>query len=127
MEEKKKSLFANISGLAKSAVDGVASGASSATNAVASTANAAANAVVSEAKSLIPEKKPETQLLFFRDDFLIFEDRFEKSGRKFYFEKLVNLKIERRVEKTKKSVGATFSRAALGALNGAANAPSPED
>ena len=127
--ESKSRFFGGVSAFAhsvgdsmKSAANAVASTTVSAANAVGSATTSAASAVVEGAKSLVPEKKPETALVFYRGDFLIFEDRIEKHGRKYYFNALKNLTIEKRVRETSNvEVGSLLGRAAMGALNGAAN------
>lgn len=127
--ERKRGFFGGVSAFAhsvgdsmKSAADAVASTTASAANAVGTASTAAASAVVEGAKSLVPEKKPETALVFYRGDFLIFEDRIEKHGRKYYLNALKNLTIEKRVRETSNvEVGSLLGRAAMGALNGAAN------
>ena len=127
--ESKSHFFGGVSAFAhsvgdsmKSAANAVASTTVSAANAVGSATTSAASVVVEGAKSLVPEKKPETALVFYRGDFLIFEDRIEKHGRKYYFNALKNLTIEKRVRETSNvEVGSLLGRAAMGALNGAAN------
>ena len=127
--ESKSRFFGGVSAFAhsvgdsmKSAANAVASTTVSAANAVGSATTSAASAVVEGAKSLVPEKKPETALVVYRGDFLIFEDRIEKHGRKYYFNALKNLTIEKRVRETSNvEVGSLLGRAAMGALNGAAN------
>ena len=117
-----KSAANAVGSAASSAASAVASTTVSAANAVGSATTSAASAVVEGAKSLVPEKKPETALVFYRGDFLIFEDRIEKHGRKYYFNALKNLTIEKRVRETSNvEVGSLLGRAAMGALNGAAN------
>lgn len=127
--ESKSRFFGGVSAFAhsvgdsmKSAANAVASTTVSAANAVGSATTSAASVVVEGAKSLVPEKKPETALVFYRGDLLIFEDRIEKHGRKYYFNALKNLTIEKRVRETSNvEVGSLLGRAAMGALNGAAN------
>lgn len=117
-----KSAANAVGSATSSAASAVASTTVSAANAVGSATTSAASAVVEGAKSLVPEKKPETALVFYRGDFLIFEDRIEKHGRKYYFNALKNLTIEKRVRETSNvEVGSLLGRAAMGALNGAAN------
>lgn len=117
-ESLRSGFFRGVSAFARSIGDSVKNAANAAGNATTS----AANAVVESAKSFVPEKKPETALVFYRGDLLVFEDRIEKHGRKYYFNALKNLTIEKSVrEIASVEVGSILGRTALGALNGAAN------
>lgn len=117
-ESFRSGFFRGVSAFARSIGDSVKNAANAAGNATTS----AANAVVESAKNFVPEKKPETALVFYRGDLLVFEDRIEKHGRKYYFNALKNLTIEKSVrEITSVEVGSILGRTALGALNGAAN------